>query len=266
MRLATQISPQEFAILETVDILGIATGEQIERLHFTELSESSRHNLRRRALRRLSDKRALVAFPRRVGGRQRGSETTIYGLGIVGQRLMAQRQGFSGAYRPRRRSLPGLQLLAHVLAVSELYVRLVEASRVHGFSVTCETEPASWWRDSGKVIKPDAYAVLATTEYSDYWWIEVDRSTESVPTVLRQLDIYTAFAERGLPGPSGVIPRVLVTVPTEARCTALIDALSDRTASGDPLITVTVFDAAVGLLTSRLLGTETPTPASKGDQ
>lgn len=225
---ATQMTDREFAIIETIEMLGLVTGSQIERLHFSELSHGSRSRVRRRVLRRLADGRAVTAFPRRVGGARRGSDGHVYALGPVGVRLMRQRQGLSGALRPQRRSLPGAQLLRHVLDVSELYARLVEASRTEGFTLAAfAAEPASWWRDqTGTLIKPDAYAELAAHGHTDHWWLEIDRATESVPTVLRQLAVYSAFAARGEAGPSGVIPRVLVTVPTAARCAALTDALS----------------------------------------
>lgn len=167
---------------------------------------------------------------------------------------MRQRQGLSGYYRPPRRSLPALQLLDHVLDVAELYTRVAEASRSGVFDVAeAATEPASWWRTStGMVIKPDAYLKLSAGGYFHHRWVEVDRGTESVPTVLRQLGVYTSFASNGEPGPSGVIPRVVVTVPTIARCTALRRALSDLPAIAVQLISITPYDAAVDLLTAQV--------------
>ena len=41
-----------------------------------------------------------------------------------------------------------------------------------------------------------------------------NRETESLPTVERKLQQYVSFATSGQAGPLGVIPRVLVTVPT----------------------------------------------------
>ena len=266
IQLSAQMTVREFSIIETIEMLGLATGSHIERLHFHALSETSRPRVRQRVMRRLTDMRALVALPRRMGGAQRGSGQHVYALDVAGIRLMRQRQGLSGAVRPQRRSLPGAALFRHVLDVSELYVRLVEASRDHdhGFSLAFCAEPASWWRDQNRaLIKPDAYAALAARGYSDHWWVEVDRATESVPTVLRQLDIYAAFANSGQPGPDGVIPRVVVTVPTTARCEALSRALSHRPDLPDGLVTVTPYDAAVDLLTNQLHSLD-PTPTEKG--
>lgn len=267
--LSAKLSEREFAIIESVEMLGLVTGDQIERLHFSQLSQVTRLRVRQRVLRRLTASRALIAFGRRVGGVGGGSAGFVYGLDVAGVRLMRQRQGLSGAMRPHRRSLPGLQLLRHMLDVAELYVRLTEASRTEGFAVAAFTaEPASWWRDqSGTVIKPDAHAELAAHGYADHWWIEVDRATESVPTVLRQLWVYLEFAARGQAGPDGVIPGVLVTVPTDARCAALSDALSRLAGVPDDFIAITPFDAAVAFLTAHVHSTtETPPIQPKGDQ
>lgn len=268
MQLSAELTGREFVILETVEMLGLVTGGQIERLHFSGHSPKSRARGRRRVVRRLVDARALQALPRRMGGAKRGSDHHIYALDTAGVRLMRQRQGLSGAARPQRRSLPGAQVLPHVLAVSELYVRLVEASRAHGFTVAAfAAEPASWWRaESGTVIKPDAYAELAAHGYGDHWWIEVDRATESVPTVMRQLAVYLDFAARGQAGPAEVIPRVLVTVPTNARCAALSAALSRLDGVPDHFITIRPFDAAVGFLAAHVHSTTETNPAKRGDQ
>lgn len=268
LRIAARISEREFRVLETIDRLGLVTTGQIERLHFSPHSPQYRQRARQRAMKNLIHARTALALTRHMGGPQRWSGQPIYALDVAGDRLMRQRQGMSGYYRPPRRSLPALQLLDHVLDVAELYTRVSEASQAGAFDLAeGATEPASWWRTStGKLIKPDAYLTLSAGGYFHHWWVEVDRGTESAPTVLRQLSAYISFATSGEPGPSDVIPRVLVTVPTTTRRTALRRALSDLPAIAEQLISITHFDAAVDLLTTHAHSGHRTNPSEKNEK
>ena len=257
-QLAAEMSEREFAIVETIDLLGLATGEQIERVHFAALSDTSRARVRQRVLRRLSDRRIISAHPRMVGGACGGSGQSVYALDVAGVRLMRQRQGMFGAPTPRRSSIPSAHFLRHVLDVAEVYVRLVEASRVHGFDLRFTGEPVCWWRTPAGIIKPDAYAVMTAGGYEDHWWLEIDRATESVSTVIRQFDAYVKFAESGVPGPDDVTPRILVTVPTAARAAALSRAVQRLPGLALTLITITPYAAAVQFLTTHLHTPTTP--------
>lgn len=92
-----------------------------------------------------------------------------------------------------------------------------------------ETEPACWHPNNvGGWLKPDAYLKLSTDTLSDHWWLEVDKGTEHLPTIRRKLLTYMDFADAGGLGPRGVLPRVLITVPNEAR-RAAIAGLIERT-------------------------------------
>ena len=51
----------------------------------------------------------------------------------------------------------------------------------------------------------------------EHWWIEVERGTESLPTLRRKLSVYLDFVQRGQLGPADVVPRVLVSVSTPER-------------------------------------------------
>ena len=60
--------------------------------------------------------------------------------------------------------------------------------------------------------------MLETTAVVDRWAIEVDRATESLPTLRRKLRAYLQLVAGGELGPDGAIfPRVLLTVPDERR-------------------------------------------------
>jgi hypothetical protein len=57
---------------------------------------------------------------------------------------------------------------------------------------------------------------LAGKGYTDSWWLEQDQGTEHLPVIRRKLTTYLDFAARRL-GPHDVMPRVLISVPSEKR-------------------------------------------------
>jgi hypothetical protein len=190
----------------------------------------------------------LHRLPRRIGGAMRGSSVAVYSLGGAGQRLLVQRgNGAEKSPFVRSASVPSERFVAHVVAVSELYAQLVEAQRI-GLLVLRQftTEPAAWWpTGEGGWLKPDAFLVTSNGRVDQLWWIEVDRATESLPTVARKLRAYLDFVNRGGVGPRDVVPRVLVSVPSEARRTAVARLVAGLPGPADELFVVVVQDEAV---------------------
>jgi hypothetical protein len=175
-------------------------------------------------LRRLVAWRVLECLPRRVGGSLRGSAGAVFALGLAGQRLLAQRQAAAGVVvRVRQTNVPTDRTLAHTLVVSELYTALsTQAPANHATLAAFSAEPACWWPDGlGGHLKPDAYLALDGPNGRDHWWVEVDRATESLPTIRRKLLTYLSFVERGQLGPGGIVPRVLVSTITAERQAAI---------------------------------------------
>ena len=95
----------------------------------------------------------------------------------------------TNASRSRKPGTPTVRFLKHSLAVTELYVRLVEHARRDAADVArFDTEPACWWQDSeGTWIKPDASLTLSTSDVEDRWMVETDQATESLVTLRRKL-------------------------------------------------------------------------------
>jgi hypothetical protein len=235
---ADRLSDRDRAIIGTINRLRIATGLQLERLHFTDLSGRSRNVKRWQVLKRLVDWRVLMPLTRRIGGPLHGSAKLVYALDSAGQALAAfdaNRQAV--AMQVRRPGPPGERFVAHTLAVSELYVRLTEIAARRAFQLTAfDAEPACWVRSGlGGWLKPDAYAVLSSDDYDDALWIEVDRATEHLPTLRRKLVSYLDFMQRGQLGPGGIMPRVLLTVPGEGRLDAVRSLLAHLPAPADRL-------------------------------
>ena len=234
--LRERLSERDLAVARDVARVRLVTGEQLERLHFADLSPASRAVVRRRVLGRLVNWRVLATFERRIGGARAGSAGLTYALDVAGQRLTA-----SDA-RARRPSLPGVRYVRHVLAVSETYVSLVCAARQDELRLDAfEAEPACWWPDGrGGVLKPDAYAAVGAAAHTDHWWIEVDLSTEHLPTLKRKLMTYADFWRRGQLGPDETMPRVLVTVLTTERYSDVVRLIRQLPAESEKLFVVSV--------------------------
>lgn len=270
--LSAILSERDWAIIETVDLLGMATSTQIERIHFAELGDNSRVKVRQRVLKRLVYLRALFTLPRRIGGYRRGSTQPVYALDTAGQWLIRQRDTAADIRRLRRRELPTERFMRHALDVCELYASLVQASRTAGGAQVTEfaTEPECWWPAGTRkpALKPDAYLALSLpgSRWIHHWWVEVDRATEHMPTIRRKLTKYLDVARRGQLGPHGALPRVLVTTPTQDRCAAITATLRHLDGPADDLITVTPFDAAVELLTAHAHSAEISTPTPEKGQ
>ena len=174
-RIAAGLSERDQAIVSAVGRVRVLTGRQLERLHFADLQGAHRDRTRRRVLARLVTLQVLTTLERRIGGARAGSAGLVFVLGLVGQRLatlspnLSPNQGSVTAGRARQPHTPTDRFLKHSLAVSELYVQLVELARQQSFTLAgFQGEPACWWLDSaGSWIKPDAYACLETTDVTD---------------------------------------------------------------------------------------------------
>jgi hypothetical protein len=241
--LARSLTAREQLVLTTLVRVRLAGTEQLERLHFGDVTRrQARHVLGRMVARRL-----LLRLPRAVGGVRAGSGGYVYALDTAGARLVTPED--------RRRRQPwniGLPFLAHSLAVTETYVRLVEAHRTGTLKLTnFTTEPACWRRFAGPgggraTLKPDAYLTVELGRYEDRWFIEVDRSTEPVATLRRKCDTYRRYWQTGTEqARSGIFPRALFLVPDQRRYDVLINVFGRQPAEAWPLFAVAQFDGAV---------------------
>jgi len=254
--LAETLSERDWQIIDTVNRLRLVTGLQLERLTFADLQGRSRSVVRWRVLKRLVDWRVLAPLARRVGGSLRGSAQLVYALDVVGERLLRLRRNLrQDEQRVRRAAVPGERFVRHTVAVSELYVSLIEQSRAGGFQVDeFLAEPASWCANGvGGWMKPDGYVVLSGADVTDHWWVEVDLATEAVPTLRGKFLAYVDFVSRGQLGPAGsVVPRVLVTVPSEERQDTIDRVVAGLPAPAGELFRVVLYDAAAASLVATL--------------
>ena len=218
--LRERLSPVDWAVVETLERVDIATAGQLRRLHWPTPNQA---RTARRRLSQLVDLRVISRLDRRVGGVRAGSDGFVYRLDVAGRRLL----GWSPGRRPHT---PGRTFLDHSLATTEIYARTVEASRSDVIEVVdFQTEPACWRQWGAGVLKPDAYLVTTTPDFEDHWFIEVDRATESTTTVIRKASVYERYHRTGIEQEHhGVFPRVLWVVPHQRRKKQLVDALGLR--------------------------------------
>lgn len=229
--LRRELSEREQAVLTSLDQHRFLTTGQLQALHFADhatLDAAAR--ICRRVLARLKQLQVIEPLERRIGGVRAGSASYVWRLGLLGDRL--RRQAHDDSRRARRKE-PSTRHLDHCLAVADCHLALVAAARVGRLELLdVATEPDSWRSYLGpggarEVLKPDLYAVTATGDYEDHWFIELDRATESLPTLIRKCVQYEQYRRTGRQqAGTGVFPLVIWVVPDSQRAAKLRGALN----------------------------------------
>jgi hypothetical protein len=234
LALRQRLSERDQAILRQVAELRLMSARQVQAIHFPDSehdSQSAATRARQRAVARLIRERLLTSLERRVGGVRAGSAGLVLALGALGQRVLA----LDG---PRRRSYePTARFVDHTLAAAQLTVDVTLAARAGLLELLeHEAEPRCWRDFAGfggrRLLRPDTFLVLGVGDYELRWFVEVDRASESLPTVLRKCQLYTDYYQSGTEQakPSGVFPRVCWSVPDERRAERLQQIIDrDRT-------------------------------------
>ena len=265
--LRDQLLPVDDAVLRSFTATSVLTGRQIQRLHFPGGDATAARRARRR-LARLVELQILDRLPRQIGGVRAGSAGFIYVLGPAGQWLVSK-QARDGQLRIRRINPPGALFLAHRLAVSELYVRLreatVDAERADATNDDAATIPLSLelldfvaepgcWRqfvgDHGRTetLKPDAALRIGLGEFEEAWFVELDMGTESGTAIHIKADRYGRYFRTGREqAESGLFPRVLWVAPDDTRARQLT-AIVRRLQPVPDLHVVTTLDHAIETL------------------
>ncbi|RZS30518.1 protein involved in plasmid replication-relaxation [Herbihabitans rhizosphaerae] len=256
--LATTLPGRYTAVLPHLERVPMLTGAQLDRLLATTATDrQTTARVRRRIMARLGRLGLVATLDRRVGGARAGSAGHVYTLTTGGHRFLAISRNQPPPGRVRRSRAPGVMFLDHTLAISDLYVDLVCASRTTEVTVRqFATEPDCWHpTTSGGWLRPDAYTVLAANAYADCWWLEIDRATEPLPRIRTMCHAYLDHATSGGTGPDQVLPRVLITTPDQRRADAIDTGVltrlrADATHPDTGLITaVTHHEAAEFLIT-----------------
>jgi hypothetical protein len=238
------LNGREQAILTSLQEFRFLTSRQLELLHFHDHStEQAAARICRRVLARLHQLRVIDHLERRVGGIRAGSASYVWRVGLVGDRLLRQASGDGARLRPKE---PSARYLDHSLAIADCYLALVSASREARCElIRVETEPTCWRRylSAGgfrETLKPDLYAVTAAGDYEDHWFIEVDRGTESLPTLFKKCAQYDRYRRTGNEQvDDGVFPLVVWLLPDEIRQRKLQTALRATHGLGVELFRIT---------------------------
>jgi hypothetical protein len=254
-QLRERLSGRDLAIIRQVAELRLMSARQIQAIHFPAAqhgSQSAAMRARQRVVARLIRERLLTCLERRIGGVRAGSVGAVVALGPLGQRVLMP----SG---PRRRlHEPGLRFFDHTLAVAQLVVDVSVAAR-EGLCelVDCQVEPESWRDFAGiggaqRWLRPDAFLTLGAGDYLLHWMVEIDRSSESLPVILRKCRLYADYYQSGIEQAThgGVFPRVCWVVPDEARAERVQTAIARERRLPSRLFVVTVDTQAVATLSN----------------
>ena len=204
------------------------TREQIERL--SGFGCAVRANIR---LRKLYDHRYLS---RRFVPTSRGSLKAVYFLGPEGERLLNQEMGFDERKLRLLRKKTGelnLYFLDHHLLLNDVAISFLLALRKHRYVRLLR------WRHQGKItldvqgnkIRPDAYCQYLYRKKIFAFFLEVDRSTESLKRFSTRAGkyIHYAFSDGHLRDFGFRYFRVLVVSRTETRMRNLMKTVSKLT-------------------------------------
>lgn len=226
----------EKSILRAIRKYKYMTTDQIRRLHFTAGTDRAALRRTNRTLAKLRDLGLLLPLPRRIGGVRSGSGAYIWALSAAGAKLLVMADGNEQTSRKRHHE-PSHAFLTHTIAITETAIRLHEWDNAGKMSLlTLETEPENWRKYMGlggavKYMKPDLFAVTASGEYEDYYYLELDMATESPAVVLRKCEQYIAYRNTGgAQREHGIYPFVVWLVPDEKRKHSLQRHISDKLA------------------------------------
>jgi len=140
--LDSQLADRDRAVLASLHNCRYLTTAQLRRLHYTD-SVTTRAGLRaaNRGLAKLHEHDLTVHLKRRIGGVRAGSGSLIWLLTENGNRLL-HLAATNNTLR-KRFFEPSPAFLEHTLAVSEIYLQVIEISKKHGLKLNrCELEPA----------------------------------------------------------------------------------------------------------------------------
>lgn len=250
----SHLTDQDWQVLGFLARSRLASGKQLAQglWNADRQSAPGRARIARRSLKRLSDWRVLDPLPgRTVGGLHGGSDTIVYGIGVAGVRLLAQR-----SQRQKRLGTPGARYVAHTLACTQLVVDLhVAAAQGELEVIQTQQEPTCWrtflaGMGARLTLKPDLYlrVALPGSTYESRWMVEVDMATEASPTIRskasRHLAYYRAAREP-------VHPRVLWAVPDARRAEQIEGALAGLPTPAARLFTVCLLNEVVGCLAAQ---------------
>lgn len=218
------MTDQQLKILQFLADARMATSSQIARLFFAETS-TQRAKIRRAnlATKQLKEAGLIYRQPRKIGGWTKGSASYVWSLTYKGWKKLKE-QDNSLSLRFRNKVDFSQNHVEHTLAVTEIFVELKELERLGKIELEeFQFEPKSWryYSDIGGsslILKPDAFAKIVVGEYEDFFFFELDRSSESLTRIVNTCKKYVHYYNTGIEQRvNKVFPFVLWIVPDERR-------------------------------------------------
>ncbi|MEU8628971.1 replication-relaxation family protein [Streptomyces sp. NPDC048669] len=221
-RLRQRLGERDLAVLGALQRVRLLSLRQIQRLFFADGSPAARTRRAQFLMKRLHRLDLVVRLSRVIGGIRAGSSGFVYGLSGFGQAVIDAGGPVGGKRRRVWETKPYFQ--DHMLEVSELYVQLVEQHwDGRGDLLAFDAEPNAWRHHTGPggellVVKPDAYIRIGTTALERSAFVEVDLSTETLPTIQRKSARYIDYWRSGVEQQwRGVFPKVVWLVKDDHR-------------------------------------------------
>ncbi len=215
---------QHFEILQFLADARLVTSSQLARLFFAE-SPTHRSQIRRSnlATKQLKEAGLIYHQPRKIGGWTRGSSSYIWSLTYKGWKKLKEVNS-SISLRFRNRVDFSQNHVEHTLAITEIFVELKGLERLGKIKLEeFHYEPKSWryYADIGGsslILKPDAFAKITVGEYEDFYFFELDRSSESLTRIINTCKKYIHYYNTGIEQRvNDIFPFVLWIVPDERR-------------------------------------------------
>jgi hypothetical protein len=260
--LRRHLTDRDVEVLRSLETFRLLTTGQLRRLHFTNhtsLSSATRTTVR--ILGRLEDHGLIVRLERRIGGVAKGSRANIWQLGATGERLL---RALDGDPARRRFVEPSESFTLHTLAITDLALTVIEATRASDLEIlTLETEPdcwRSWIGAAGSVewLKPDLHLVTANSDYEAHAFVEIDRDTAHLPAIVRKCVTYQRYWATGIEqARDDLFPAVVWVVPSERRAARIRSAIST-----EPSLSTDLFHVVTASEALNVLGPE-PTPSTQ---
>ena len=227
-----------------------ATTNQLARLFF-DSSVRADTSIRRASFTLQSLKKAglISHLKRRIGGARRGSASYVWQITFKGLKLL-KNQDDSIILRYKNKYEPTQHHVEHTLAITEVFVETLEAVR-NSKNLSLENfsfEPNSWrsyqkLSGVGMTLKPDAYLELVNHDYEDHYFLEIDRSTESLVRILNTCKKYIEYYRSGIEQrQKEVFPYVLWVVPDDKRKLAISKVIQKELYNFWELFTVITLD------------------------
>ena len=213
-----------------------ATTNQLARLFFAS-SVRADTAIRRTnfALQSLKKAGLVSHLKRRIGGARRGSASYVWQITFQGLKFL-KNQDETVVLRYKNQYEPTQHHVEHTLAITEIFVETLDTVR-NSEKLSFEIfsfEPNSWrsyqkLSGIGRTLKPDAYLELVNHDYEDHYFLEIDRSTESLARVVNTCKKYIEYYRSGIEQrQKEVFPFVLWIVSDDKRKLAISKVIQNE--------------------------------------